>query len=147
VRDVSSAWSTVTAFVSAVDASLGNWLVDTYRIGLTEYRALAHLTRAADKELRVNELAQRIGLNQSSVTRLLGRLEAKGLTRRDTCPDDGRGVYAVVTEQGASLVGEARGPYETRVRELLDNASEHYPQLDTHQLSRAFQEVGELASP
>ncbi|GGM28127.1 hypothetical protein GCM10011608_11220 [Micromonospora sonchi] len=143
----SSAWSQVAAFAAAVDASLGKWLADAYRVGLTEYRALVHLSHAADKELRVNDLAQRVGLNQSSVTRLVSRLEAKGLTRRDICPDDGRGVYAVITEQGEALLGEVRGPYEERARELLSNAAAHFPQLDARQLSRALRDIGDLVTP
>lgn len=145
--DLSSAWSQVAVFASAVDASLGKWLLDAYRVGLTEYRALAHLTQAPDKELRVNDLAQRVGLNQSSVTRLVSRLEAKSLTRRDICPDDGRGVYAVITEQGEDLIREVRGPYEERVRELLGDVAAHYPQLEARQLSRALSDIGNLVAP
>ena len=145
--DLSSAWPQVAVFASAVDASLGKWLLDAYRVGLTEYRALAHLTQAPDKELRVNDLAQRVGLNQSSVTRLVSRLEAKSLTRRDICPDDGRGVYAVITEQGEDLIREVRGPYEERVRELLGDVAAHYPQLEARQLSRALSDIGNLVAP
>ncbi|MCA2188517.1 MarR family winged helix-turn-helix transcriptional regulator [Nonomuraea cavernae] len=144
---LSSAWSQVAAFTSAVDASLGKWLLDTHRVGLTEYRALTHLAQAPDKELRVNDLAQRVGLNQSSVTRLVSRLEAKNLTRRDICPDDGRGVYAVITEQGEGLVREVHGPYEERVRELLGHVAAHYPQLDASRLSRALSDLGTLVVP
>lgn len=143
----SSAWSQVAVFASAVDASLGKWLLDAYRVGLTEYRALTHLAQAPDKELRVNDLAQRVGLNQSSVTRLVSRLEAKNLTRRDICPDDGRGVYAVITEQGEDLIREVRGPYEERVRELLGDLAAHYPQLDASRLSRALSDLGNLITP
>lgn len=145
--DLSSAWAQVAVFASAVDASLGKWLLDTYRIGLTEYRALAHLARAPDKELRVNDLAQKVDLNQSSVTRLVSRLEAKSLTRRDVCPDDGRGVYAVITEQGEKLVREVRSPYEERVRELLADVATHYPHLDLRQLSHALSEISQLIVP
>ncbi|MEV4422480.1 MarR family winged helix-turn-helix transcriptional regulator [Patulibacter sp. NPDC049589] len=145
--DASAAWSRVAAFASAVDASLGKWLLETYRVGLTEYRALAHLEDAPDNELRVNDLAQRVGLNQSSATRLVSRLYAKGLTRRDVCPDDARGVYAVITEQGATLVHEVRGPYEDRVRELLGGAAAHFPQVDAVQLGRDVTDVGALISP
>lgn len=71
-------------------------------------------------------------------------MEAKGLSRRDICPDDGRGVYAVMTEQGENLVEEVRGPYEERVRELLARGATHYPQLDAKQLSRALRDIGNL---
>lgn len=147
MKDLSATWSRVAAFASAVDASLGKWLLDDHRVGLTEYRALAHLVVAPDGELRVNDLASRVGLNQSSVTRLIGRLDAKGLTRRDTCPDDARGVYAVITHQGAALVEEVQGPYEERVRELLGEVAAHLPHVDAGQLGRDVIDVGRLISP
>jgi DNA-binding MarR family transcriptional regulator len=143
----SADWSQIAVFASAVDAGLGKWLTDRYSIGLTEYRAIAHLAQASDKELRVNDLAQKVGLNQSSVTRLVSRLEAKGLTVRDVCPDDGRGVYAVVTERGEALLQEVRAPYEERLLELLRDAETHYPHLDANRLRSAFASIGALVSP
>lgn len=144
---VSSAWSRVAAFASAVDADLDRWLADTYRIGLTEFRALAFLSREQAKELRVNDLAQRVGLSQSSATRLVSRMEAKGVARRDVCQDDGRGVYAVITEQGEALLAEARVPYEERVREILGGVEARLPHLDAPSLGRALREIGALVSP
>ncbi|WP_248580433.1 MarR family transcriptional regulator [Nocardioides sp. InS609-2] len=144
---MSVAWSKVAAFASAVDASLDKWLADTHRIGLTEFRALTFLSQARDRELRVNDLAQRVGLNQSSTTRLVSRLEAKGLARRDVCEDDGRGVYAVITDQGETLFREVRGPYEDRLHELLSKAAVHFPQLDVRLLGHALREVESLITP
>ncbi|MBV2363335.1 MarR family winged helix-turn-helix transcriptional regulator [Streptomonospora nanhaiensis] len=141
---VSADWSQVAAFASAVDAGLGKWLADRHGVGLTEYRALAHLAQAADRELRVNDLAQKVGLNQSSVTRMVSRLEDKGLTVRDLCPDDGRGVYAVLTDRGEELLREVRGPYEERLRDLLANTAVHYPHLDAARLRGAFAAIGGL---
>lgn len=142
-----AAWSRVAGFAAAVDASLDRWLAAQHRVGLTEFRALAFVSLAADKELRVNDLAQRVGLDQSSTTRLVSRLEAKGYARRDVCPDDGRGVYAVITDAGEGLVREVRGPYEARVRELLEQSSTHLPHLDVVPLTHAWDEVGSRLSP
>jgi DNA-binding MarR family transcriptional regulator len=144
---LSAAWSQVAALASAMDASLGKWLSDTRGIGLTDYRALAHLSRSPEKELRVNDLAQRIGLNQSSATRLVSRLEAKNLAYRDTCPDDGRGVYAVITEHGETLLSEVHEAYEGKVRELLGNVGTHLPQLDAHQLTGALRDISDYTTP
>lgn len=141
------AWSRVAVFASAVDASLDKWLADTYRIGLTEFRALALLGQAPDRELRVNDLAQRVGLNPSSATRLVSRLEAKGLARRDVCEDDGRGVYAVIDERGEALLDEVRDPYEARLRELLTGATAHFSDLDARLVAGALAEVGALVAP
>jgi DNA-binding MarR family transcriptional regulator len=88
-----------------------------------------------------------VGLNQSSATRLVSRLEAKGLTRRDVCADDGRGVYAVITEQGEALVRAARGPFEERIGELLGEPDAHLAPQDGRQLGRAFQDIAAILSP
>lgn len=127
-----------------MDASLDRWLNDTYRVGLTEFRALGPISQTSEKELRVSHLAREVGLNQTSATRLVTRLEAKGYAQRDTCPDDGRGVYAVITEAGEGLLREARSPYEARVRELLTNNGAHFPHLQVHQLVSALSEVEAL---
>lgn len=138
---ITDAWATLAAFASAVDGSLDKWLAENHGVGLTEFRALAAVSRAADKELRVSELAQRIGLTQSSATRLVSRLEVKRLARRDVCEDDGRGVYAVITERGEGLLLDVREPYADRVRDLVADARAHFPQLDAPQLRRALTEV------
>ncbi|WP_262391451.1 MarR family winged helix-turn-helix transcriptional regulator [Nocardiopsis sp. CNR-923] len=125
---MSSDWSRVAAFVAAVDANLGAWLTEHHGVGLTEFRAVTHLSQSPDKELRVNDLAHRVNLSQSSTTRLVSRLEARGLARRDVCSEDGRGVYAVITEEGEALLRAARAPFDERLAGLLANAAAHDPQ-------------------
>lgn len=146
VRDLSTAWEQVAAMVAAVEATLGKWLMDNYNIGLTEYRAALHLSRTPKRELRITELAYLLGLNQSSVTRLVGRMEGKGLVYRDTCPDDGRGVYAVITEKGMDAVREIRDPYEQKLGEQLRSGVVASPQLDAVGLDRSFELVRTLIS-
>lgn len=138
---LSLVWSRVAAFASAVDARLDKWLTLNHRVGLTEFRALALVSQTSAKEMRVNVLAEKVGLNQSSATRLVSRLEAKGLARRDLCEDDGRGVYAVITEQGEELVRDVRPTYDLQVRALLEQSSTHFPQVDVAQLSQALKQV------
>lgn len=147
VGDLSAAWSQVAVFTSAMDASLGKWLMGAHGIGVTDYRALAQLSQASDKELRVSDLGQRIGLNQSSATRLVSRLEAKNLAYRDTCPDDGRGVYAVITEHGEALLGEVRAAHEEKVHQLLADLGRHFPEIDGYQLTSALRHISDLTSP
>lgn len=143
-RNLSAAWAQVAAVVTAIDATLGKWLMDTYGLGLSDYRAIVHLSRAADNELRIHDLANKVGLSQSSVTRLIGRLEEKGLVVRDTCPDDARGVYAVITDLGLKAVANIRTPYEVKIRELLELAGKQYPQLDLVGLDRSFETISHL---
>lgn len=145
--DVIHAWSRVAAFASAVDASLDTWLADTYRVGLTEYRALTLLGQSSDKELRIAMLARRVGLTSTSTTRLVSRLETKRLAHRDVCQDDGRGVYAVIDEPGEALLREVRAPYEARLHDLLSAPAKHFPHLDAGAIAGALEEVGALVTP
>ena len=145
-RDLSAAWSQIAAIVSAVESTLGKWLTDTYVIGLTEYRAALHLSRASDRELRITELAHKVGLNMSSVTRMVGRMEAKELAFRDTCPDDARGVYAVLTDHGLDSIKKIQEPYEAKLRDLLEGAAKQYPQLELTGLDDSFSIISKLTS-
>lgn len=131
---------------SVIESALNKWLTDNYNIGITEYRAVLHLSRNAKHELRLTELAQKVGLNQSSVTRLVGRMEVKKLAYRDTCPDDGRGVYAVLTSEGQQLIEKIREPYEAKIAELLSNISSQYPQLGLVGLNHSLSTISKLIS-
>ncbi|MCK7625577.1 MarR family transcriptional regulator [Streptomyces sp. RS10V-4] len=117
-------WDRFGALHTRVEQELAKALQQHHRLGLSEYRALARLAEAEDGELRMQELADLIGLNQSSVSRLASRLESSGLTRRDLCPDDRRGVYSVITDEGREVQGRARPTYDAALRTALDSAAE-----------------------
>ncbi|MFF5206232.1 MarR family winged helix-turn-helix transcriptional regulator [Streptosporangium sp. NPDC000396] len=115
-------WVGVVRLHARVERELADAL-QRHGLGLSEYRALCHLSTAADGELRMQELADLLGLNQSSVTRLVARLEAAGLTRRDLCANDRRGVYTVITEEGRARKNGAGGTYEETLTAALDRAA------------------------
>ncbi|WP_309108534.1 MarR family winged helix-turn-helix transcriptional regulator [Arthrobacter sp.] len=72
-------------------------------IALNEYDVLFTLSRCPSGWLRLNELNDHILLSQSSLSRLVERLEKRGLVERMPAPDDGRGVLLKLTEAGADL--------------------------------------------
>ena len=139
-----TSWEQVVAAVSAIDTSIGKWLTAQHNIGLTELRALEHIIASPTHELRITELAQKLGLNQSSVTRLVGRMEDKNLAFRDTCPDDARGIFAVITDHGLETVTHIQTAYEAKIQEILKDATQQFPHLEGPSLSSAFQKVGRL---
>ncbi|MFG2088847.1 MarR family winged helix-turn-helix transcriptional regulator [Spirillospora sp. NPDC048824] len=116
-------WDGVVTLHGRVEHQLAKAMQRLHGIGLSEYRALCRLSRADDGELRMQELADLIGLNQSSVSRLVARLEAAGLTRRAMCPKDRRGVYTVITEEGRAAQAEAAPTYTATLAEALDAAA------------------------
>jgi DNA-binding MarR family transcriptional regulator len=117
-------WQQVTALHAHVEDRLAAALQRRHGLGLSEYRALAHLAAAERSELRMQELADKVGLNQSSVTRLAARLEKAGFTYRDLCEDDKRGVYAVLTDLGRTRQAEARETYSETLSAALDAAAQ-----------------------
>jgi|UPI0004B16929 DNA-binding MarR family transcriptional regulator len=108
----SDAWLHLIQVVAAVENDLGKTLQAGHGLGLSEYRALAALAQAENAELRMQDLASHLGLNQSSVSRMVERLERAALTVRDLCPDDRRGVYTVLTDAGRARLEQARPDYE-----------------------------------
>jgi DNA-binding MarR family transcriptional regulator len=58
------------------------------------------LTRADERRLRMSELADRLGLSRSGVTRLVDRLLGEGLVERASCDTDRRGSWAMLTDAG-----------------------------------------------
>ncbi|MGW6917422.1 MarR family winged helix-turn-helix transcriptional regulator [Kitasatospora sp. NPDC054939] len=121
-------WSRVTALHARIEHRLATALQRRHGLGLSEYRALGFLAAAPRSELRMQELAAALGLNQSSVTRLVARLNEAGFTFRDSCPDDRRGVYTVITEAGRTRHTEARAGYEQTLAEALDEAAAQGPE-------------------
>ncbi|MFA1549675.1 MarR family winged helix-turn-helix transcriptional regulator [Actinomadura chokoriensis] len=116
-------WDGVVTLHGRVEHRLAKALQSRHGLGLSEYRALCRLSRAEEGELRMQELADLIGLNQSSVSRLVARLETAGLTRRDMCPKDRRGVYTVITDEGRAAQRDAAPTYAATLTEAFDDAA------------------------
>jgi len=116
-------WGRVVALHTRVEGDLARALQRRHGIGISEYRALGRLAAAEGGELRMQELAELIGLNQSSVSRLVARLESSGLTERALCLDDRRGVYTVITDEGRARLAGADPTYEETLRDSLDQAA------------------------
>jgi DNA-binding MarR family transcriptional regulator len=83
---------------------------------LTSYEVLRGLRRTPGGKLRMAELAEHALLSRSGMTRLIDRLEREGMVGRTTCDKDGRGCYAVLTDQGRTVVDQARTSYLSVVR-------------------------------
>ena len=75
-------------------------LIATVGIPLTWLDVLAQLYDAPDNSLRMQELQQRSLFTRSGITRLVDRVEAAGLVRRERVAGDRRGVLVVLTPEG-----------------------------------------------
>jgi DNA-binding MarR family transcriptional regulator len=72
---------------------------------LAWYDVLWALYRAPGRRLRIGELADEVvTIGRSGLSRLVDRIEAAGMLRREAAREDRRGSYAVLTAQGARLL-------------------------------------------
>ena len=88
-------------------------------ISLSEYEILVRLSEAADRTIRMSELAAAVVQSRSRLTHTVTRMEKQGLVRRETCLDDGRGVNCVLTVEGYDFLVEAAPGHVRAVRENL----------------------------
>jgi DNA-binding MarR family transcriptional regulator len=98
--------------VKALDAELEK----AHGIGLSSLEVLLRLDAAPERRMRMCELADSVLLSRSGVTRLVDRLEREGFVARDSCEQDGRGSFAVLTDSGTQIVGVARATHLAGVR-------------------------------
>ena len=97
----------------ALDAELA----EAHDLPLSSYEVLITLESAPGRKRRMAELADSVLLSRSGMTRLVDRLAKAELIERDTCTDDGRGCYAVLTDKGAEVLATARPTHLDGVRE------------------------------
>lgn len=88
-------------------------------LSLTEYGILAHLSEAPDRRMRMRVLAESVIVSKSRLSHQVARLERAGHVRRESCEDDRRGFWAVLTDEGVAVLGKAAPGHAARVRSLL----------------------------
>ncbi|GAA1654350.1 MarR family winged helix-turn-helix transcriptional regulator [Georgenia ruanii] len=95
------------------------------RLGLTpmQGRMLGLLARGP---LRMNELAQRLGVEKAAATGLVDRAEARGLVAREAIPGDRRSIHVAVTDAGTSACSE----FYERLHLALDAMIATLPEAD-----------------
>lgn len=80
------------------------------------YGLLARLSEAPRCQMRMTDLAVHAGITRSRLSHAVTRMEKSGWIRRDTCPSDRRGQFAVLTEEGVLLVRRAAAGHADAVR-------------------------------
>lgn len=109
-----------TALTKAIDAALEA----EHGLPLTSYEVLYHVAETDKSKMRMCDLASTVLLSRSGLTRLVDRLERDGLIARQSCTDDARGQYAVLTDAGRDKLEAARVTHRAAIRTLfLDHFS------------------------
>jgi DNA-binding MarR family transcriptional regulator len=102
-------------------------------ISLAWYDVLARLVEADGHRLRMSELADRVMLSPSGLTRLVGKMVDAGLVSREPSETDARGFYAVLTNQGFEQLRAATG---THFRGILDYVLSRYTDEELDEIAR-----------
>jgi DNA-binding MarR family transcriptional regulator len=113
------AWINFLRAHSAVTRQFNAELLATHGLTINDYDVLAQLSRAPEQALKRVELAERVLLTPSGITRLLKGLETAGWVSNRPCAEDARVTYAVLTPQGRKKLDEARTTHVASVRALF----------------------------
>ena len=95
-------------------------------------------TQHPDRRLRQFELGDKILLSKFNLSRLVDRLEMKGLVRRDPCPEDQRGAYVVITAAGK---GTLRKMWPTYKKAIRNNFVDHFSKQEVGSVGAAAGEA------
>lgn len=113
------AWAQLLRAHAALTRRFSSDLLESHGLTLNDYEVLLHLAHADDRRLRRVDLAERILLTPSGVTRLLAGLERAGYVDREACETDARVAYAVLTEEGYDKLREAAPTHIGGIRGLF----------------------------
>ncbi len=115
-------WRQLLCVESHLQERLDQELREAHKVSLAEYGVLVHLSEAGPEGLRMSELADRLLLSRSGLTRRIDAMVRAGLVERRSCPADGRGAMASLTRDGAARLAEAAPTHVTGVRRYLIDA-------------------------
>ena len=105
------AWTALLQVHAALVPRLDRALQQAAGLPLSWYDVLLELAAVPDGRLTMGELAQRVVLSRTRVSRIVDELVAAGLVCREDNPDDGRSAFAVLTADGLARYRAAAPHY------------------------------------
>jgi DNA-binding MarR family transcriptional regulator len=112
------AWRGVVAMQARLQAELHRRLQADSGLSLADFDVLVALTDRAGPA-RVLELADALRWEKSRLSHHLSRMQRRGLVARQECPDDARGAFVVLTDDGRRAIEGAAPGHVQAVRELV----------------------------
>jgi DNA-binding MarR family transcriptional regulator len=127
-------WRSFLEAHATITARLATEIEAERDLPLSWYEVLLQLTEAGGR-LRMQELATRMIIHKSSLSRLVDRMEGAGLVVREQCAEDARGHYAVVTRDGRETFRRAA---PVHLRGIQREFGKHLTDSDVTALQRVF---------
>lgn len=115
-------WRAYRETAEVLRARLARRLQDEASVSAGDYEVLLTLSESPTHRLRSSDLAARVGWERSRLSHHLGRMEERGLIRREACPEDRRGAEVVLSDAGVKAFRAGSIPHLVAVRELFLDA-------------------------
>ena len=112
-------WLSVVRLMTWLPWSIDQQLQRDSKLGMVEYQVLAMLSESPERTRRMSSLAEVTNASLSRLSRVVTRLEERGLVRRETDPKDGRFTNAILTEDGFQTLAAAAPGHVAHVRSLV----------------------------
>jgi DNA-binding MarR family transcriptional regulator len=114
-----AAWRGMLQVHAQVTRALDGQMRAEHGMSVSSYEVLMFLAAAPDRRLRMAEIADRVLLSRSGLTRLVDGLVALGYVTRCAAEDDGRGSFAELTHAGLDKLETARRTHREGVRRFF----------------------------
>jgi DNA-binding MarR family transcriptional regulator len=132
------AWQALLHAHHQVVETLDEELQAEHDLALTEYDVLLRLAREDDGALRMTDLADRVLMSPSGLTRLVDRLATRGMVDRREDPEDGRVALASITSRGRRAL---RNAARTHLRGIREHFTGKLTQAQLDQIASALEAV------
>lgn len=90
--------------------------LSAHDLSMADYEVLAQLSDAPDRTMRMSELAEVAMISRSRLSHRIKVMEREGWVRREACPDDKRGSFAIMTPKGWKAIVAAAPDHVASVR-------------------------------
>ena len=130
-QGLAQGWCALSSLHGRIEAHIERALQAGHELSVREFSVLSVLSGQHDGDgghLQMKQLADSVVLSQSATTRLVTRLEDRGLLSRYICPGDRRGIYTNVTPEGLKLLEKSGPTHDAALREALRDAAQR-PEL------------------
>ncbi|WP_046731791.1 MarR family winged helix-turn-helix transcriptional regulator [Streptomyces humi] len=118
------AWRSFVRMHERLMGRLSRLLQTESNVSPADFAVLVELTDVPDGRRRFLDLARALEWEKSRMSHHIARMMKRGLVERDECPEDGRGAFVVITDEGRAMIEAAAPRHVEAVRELfLDNVT------------------------
>lgn len=133
-------WRALAPLILKLPKVLDSDLRAGARMNMAEYAVLMNLSEAPGRQLRMNELACRVALSASRISRIVDAFADEGLVTKSRVDDDARGNLATLTDAGFERL---RAAYPTHLASVRRRVVGHFAELDLPALAAAFEAIAE----